>query len=101
MRPKYVPDKSLREDITKYDKFTVENVDDLSETELNQKYVVKMNFLEDENIMDRAGDIMDFIRNNKKYIVAVEGTMPSVAHIPNRIEGHFMVPYIFNKEDKK
>jgi hypothetical protein len=45
---------------------------------------------------------MDFVGKNKEYIIAVEGDMPSVAYIPNQIEGHFRIPYLSGgtKNDK-
>lgn len=50
-------------------------------------------------LLGKAGGIRDenklmaFIRKNKGNIIAIEGSMPSVAHVPNKIEGHFKIPY--------
>lgn len=72
---------------------TVETISDLANLKLESACIVRLNFLGRENIITAVGKIMDFIRQNKEYIVAVEGNMPSVAHIPNKIEGHFKIPY--------
>jgi len=99
LRPKYKVYQASNE---KYDleRKLINNIDDLKIISLNSKYVVRMDFLGRDNIMDKENIIMDFIRKNKNYIVAIEGNMPKVAHIPNKIEGHFRIPYLYKENDK-
>ena len=93
-RPKYkLPDVVDRN--ISGDRITVSSISDLHNTRLDKPYVVEMPFLGKENINNHEEDIMNFIRENINYVVAVEGRMPSVAHIPNKIEGHFRIPYLF------
>jgi hypothetical protein len=101
LRPKYRTPELVSRDI-EADRMVVSSLDDLSKTVLDRNYIVTMEFLGRENLMNRDGEIMDFIRRNREYIVAIEGNMPSVAHIPNKIEGHFRIPYMFGgtKNDK-
>jgi hypothetical protein len=91
LRPKYRTPELVSRDI-EADRMVVSSLDDLSKTVLDRNYIVTMEFLGRENLMNRDGEIMDFIRRNREYIVAIEGNMPSVAHIPNKIEGHFRIP---------
>ena len=77
------------------ERHVISDIGELNGTLLDKACIVRMDFLGRENIMERTGEIMDFIRKNKEYVIAVEGHMPSVAHIPNKIEGHFRVPYLF------
>ena len=101
LRPKYRTPELVSRDI-EAERIVVSSLDDLTKTVLDRNYIVTMDFLGRDNIMSREGEIMDFIRKNKEYIVAVEGNMPSVAHIPNKIEGHFRIPYLVGgtKNDK-
>ncbi len=99
LRPKYrIPERADIE--VDAERLIVNSMDDLQETKLDRKRIVRMNFLGKENIMNQEEKIMEFIRKNRSYILAVEGSMPSVAHIPNKIEGHFRIPYL-NRDDKK
>ena len=98
LRPKYEVPELINRDISA-ERINIEAIDDLSNTKLDKKYVVNLSFLGTSNIMNREKDIMSFIRKNKDYIVAISGSMPSVAHIPNKIEGHFKIPYIFRGEE--
>ncbi len=77
-----------------YDSITIGSIDGLKGTVLDRDVVVKMPFLGRENLADRDSEIMDFIRTNKDCIRGIAGNMPRVAHIPNKIEGHFRIPYI-------
>jgi len=101
LRSKYKTPKLISKDI-KAERIVVNSLDDLPKTVLDRKCIVTMDFLGRDNIMSREGEIMDFIRKNKEYIVAIEGKMPSVAHIPNKIEGHFRIPYLVGgtKDDR-
>jgi hypothetical protein len=101
LRPKYRTPELISKGI-EAERMVVSSLDDLPKTVLDRKYIVTMSFLGRDNIMNREGEIMDFIRKNKEYIVAIEGNMPSVAHIPNKIEGHFRIPYLVGgtKNDK-
>ncbi len=98
LRPKYFSPELANRDIDA-DEIQIKNLEDLKENVLDKEYVVKMDFLGRDNMMNHEGEIMDFIRQNKQYILAVKGTMPGVAHIPNKIEGHFRIPYLM--EDVK
>ncbi len=101
LRPKYRTPEHVSIN-SNTERMTISSLDDLPNTVLNRKYIVTMEFLGRDNIINREGEIMDFIRKNRLYIVAVEGNMPRVAHIPNKIEGHFKIPYLMRgiKNDK-
>ena len=101
LRPKYKTPELVSRDINA-DRIVLSNLDDLSNIVLDRNYIVTMEFLGKGSIVNREGEIMEFIRQNKKFIAAVEGDMPSVAHIPNKIEGHFRIPYLIRgtKNDK-
>ncbi len=72
----------------------VKDISELKELMVEEPSIVRFDFLNGhENIMDKAGIIMDFIRNNANNIRQIEGKMPSVAHIPNKIEGFFGIKY--------
>jgi len=92
MRPKYiVPPLSVTDEV-KY-RIDIKTLDELSALRLEKPCIVHMHFLGRQNIMNKEAIIMDFLRENKQYVMAVEGKMPTVAHIPNKIEGHFRIPY--------
>lgn len=94
MRPKHEVSRDSRE-IDAADRYVLDSFDDMYDTEMENgdQYVVRMNFLGRENIMDKERDIEEFLRENQENIAAVEGRMPPPAHIPNNIEGHFRIPY--------
>lgn len=94
LRPKHSiesDDRSFEAD----DTYVIDSLEDMDEADLNGDgdYVVRMNFLGRDNIMDREREIEEFLRQNQHKIAGVEGRMPSPAHIPNNIEGHFKIPY--------
>lgn len=93
LRPKYKVSQKLDREI-EADRLIVSSLNHLPELHLDEESIVQMSFLGRENINDKEDVIMDFIRNNRRYILAVEGSMPPVAHIPNKIEGHFRIPYL-------
>ncbi len=93
LRPKYRAPQQVEINMNT-ERIKINSLDDLPNIVLDRTYIVTMGFLGRDNIMSREGEIMDFIRRNRPYIVAVEGSMPSVAHIPNKIEGHFRIPYL-------
>lgn len=93
MRPKHRVVEDSRE-LEEAQRYEIESFEEMYETDLNDgKYIVRLDFLGRENIMDREKEIEDFIRENRESISAVEGHMPPPAHIPNNIEGHFRIPY--------
>lgn len=92
MRPKYYFFEKENIDLS-FDTISFSCLDDLSR-DLEKEYIVKMDFLGRENLMGEENKIMEFIRRNRDYVVAVIGRMPGVAHIPNKIEGHFRIPYL-------
>jgi hypothetical protein len=94
MRTKYTIPQADIPDTKKLDKLKIKKLDELLGLKLDRSLIVEMDFLGKENLADKESLIMDFIRNNKQYIKAVAGYMPQVAHIPNKIEGHFRIPYI-------
>ncbi len=73
-------------------------LDALASEVMQESCIVSMPFLAQENVQHLEGSIMDFIRRNRQYIIAVQGKMPPVAHIPNKIEGHFRIPYIWRSD---
>jgi len=95
MRPKYSAAESLDQDLTDYQRFNIEEFDEIHSTELNGtgKYVVEMDFLGRDNIMDRVNELNRFIIDNEDKISGIECNMPIAAHIPNNIESHFGIPY--------
>jgi hypothetical protein len=99
LRPKYVnPEVISREDLDLLPEVKVSTVEDLEHVSLDQECLVYMKFLGKDNVMNKEGEIMDFIRSNKDYVKGIAGTMPKVAHIPNKIEGHFKIPYLKKEE---
>ncbi|MBI1972107.1 MAG: hypothetical protein HYS53_02295 [Candidatus Aenigmarchaeota archaeon] len=90
LRPKYKIPGRVEIDANA-PRLKINSVQDLQNVALTQRYVVRMDFLETDDAYE--GPVMDFIRANREHIIAVEGRMPSVAHIPNKIEGHFRIPY--------
>ncbi len=99
MRPKYSPAVSEGADLSGFPKIRVNSVKDLDSLNLEEKSILCLGFLDDEAVMGYAPRIMDVIRRNREYIAAVSGPMASVAHIPNKIEGHFKIPYFFEVKD--
>ena len=87
-----------REDLDLLPEVKVSTVEDLEHVSLDQECLVYMKFLGKDNVMNKEGEIMDFIRSNKDYVKGIAGTMPKVAHIPNKIEGHFKIPYLKKEE---
>ncbi|MFH1400681.1 MAG: PEP/pyruvate-binding domain-containing protein [Nanoarchaeota archaeon] len=75
-------------------KMVIDDVSELRDLALHQRCIVSMAFLGAGNVMEYQDDIMGFVRRNREYIAAVEGDMPVAAHIPNKIEGHFRIPYL-------
>ncbi len=100
LRPKYGVPESVKINANA-NKITLCDLNDLKSIELNEECIVKMEFLGNENLTSEEDKIMDFIRKNKQHIIAIEGYMPSVAHIPNKIEGHFRIPYLFGGGKKR
>lgn len=94
MRPKNQISRDDRE-IEATETYTINSFEELSDTDLNggENYIVRMEFLGRDNIMDKEEQIEDFLRDNRENVEAVEGKMPPPAHIPNNIEGHFRIPY--------
>jgi len=95
MRPKHQPNLKHKIDTSSYVKVTLNSVEELNNLTLTEKQVAVFSFLSQEGIMGRRDEIMEGVRRNREYLVAVEGPMPPVAHIPNKIEGHFGVPYFY------
>lgn len=95
MRPKHQAVDGERPDFDSMQTVQLDSFDDMYEAELDgeETYVVRMDFLGRDNIMDREREIEEFLRENQDKIGGVEGHMPSPAHIPNNIEGHFRIPY--------
>lgn len=95
MRPKHRAVDGERPDFGSMERVQLESFDEMYEAELDGEapYVVRMDFLGRDNIMDREREIEEFLRENQEKIGGVEGHMPSPAHIPNNIEGHFRIPY--------
>ncbi len=93
MRPKITPTKKTTK-LKQYDEITINNIGELERTRINKEAIIYLPFLGLENINDEEDKIMNFIRKNKEYIRAIRGEMPRVAHIPNKIEGHFRIPYL-------
>ncbi|MFA6461021.1 MAG: PEP/pyruvate-binding domain-containing protein [Candidatus Woesearchaeota archaeon] len=95
MRPKHLPDLKHKIDTSSYERVTLNSVEELTDLTLTKKKVAVFSFLSQEGIMGKRDEIMEGVRRNREYLVAVEGPMPPVAHIPNKIEGHFGVPYFY------
>ena len=95
MRPKHKLSQEEQTDFESYERLTPESIDEIYNCSIDnsEEYVVEMEFLGRENIMDRVGDLNKFIRENEENISGVSGNMPRVAHIPNNIESHFQIPY--------
>lgn len=95
MRPKYSVAESLDQDLSDYERISLDAFDEIHSTDLNgsNEYVVEMSFLGRENVMDRVDELNNFIRENEDKIAGIEGEMPRVAHIPNNIESHYGIPY--------
>lgn len=98
MRPKTVPsDASLMgsvENNENIDTVVLKSADELDKAILSDISKVRLLFLDgNENMMNIAGTLVDFIRRNRQNIYWIEGGMPSVAHIPNKIEGFFGIRY--------
>ncbi|MEF8880454.1 MAG: PEP/pyruvate-binding domain-containing protein, partial [Candidatus Nanohaloarchaea archaeon] len=96
MRPKKAVSEPRDVELEGAEEYMVKDLDQLNgdNLETGQDYRVILDFLDErENIMDRQGDVFDFIRGNEDNIVAVEGSAPATTHIPNKIEGHFGIPY--------
>ena len=95
MRPKHEISREEQTDFESYERLTLESIDEIYNCSIDngKEYVVEMEFLGRENIMDRVGDLNKFIRENEGNISGVSGNMPRVAHIPNNIESHFQIPY--------
>ena len=95
MRPKHRAVDGERPDFGSMEKINLDSFEEMYETELDgeEPYVVRMDFLGRDNIMDREREIEEFLRENQDKIGGVEGHMPAPAHIPNNIEGHFRIPY--------
>lgn len=95
MRPKHRAVDGERPDFDSMETVQLDSFDEMYETELDgeEPYVVRMDFLGRDNIMDREREIEEFLRENQDKIGGVEGHMPAPAHIPNNIEGHFRIPY--------
>ena len=95
MRPKHRAVDGERPDFDSMQTVQLDSFDDMYEAELDgeEPYVVRMDFLGRDNIMDREREIEEFLRENQEKIGGVEGHMPAPAHIPNNIEGHFRIPY--------
>jgi len=93
MRPKHAPlaPTKIERDLPCVE---IDSLDSLRTTSLSNDCAVYLRFLGEENLANKEGEIMDFIRGNRQHIKAVYGAMPSVAHIPNKIEGHFRIPYM-------
>lgn len=95
LRPKYVnPEVISKEELNNLPEVKISNICDLANTFIDKECLVYMPFLGRDNVMDKESEIMGFIRENKQYIKGVAGNMPKVAHIPNKIEGHFKIPYL-------
>lgn len=95
MRPKHRAVDGERPDFDSMSTVQLDSFEDMYEAELDGEapYVVRMDFLGRDNIMDREREIEEFLRENQDKIGGVEGHMPAPAHIPNNIEGHFRIPY--------
>ncbi|QKQ98389.1 hypothetical protein GKQ38_02575 [Candidatus Nanohaloarchaea archaeon] len=95
MRPKHRAVDGERPDFDSMQTVQLDSFEEMYEAELDgeEPYVVRMDFLGRDNIMDREREIEQFLRENQDKIGGVEGHMPAPAHIPNNIEGHFRIPY--------
>lgn len=95
MRPKYEAVDGERPEFDSMETVRLDSFEDMYDAELNgdEPYVVRMEFLGRDNVMDRTREIEEFLRENQESIAGVEGHMPPPAHIPNNIEGHFRIPY--------
>lgn len=101
LRPKYVNSEVIsKEELYKLPEVKISSIDDLANTSVDKECLVYMPFLGRDNAMHKETEIMGFIRENKQYIKGVAGNMPKVAHIPNKIEGHFKIPYLKKEEAK-
>ncbi|MCF7872502.1 hypothetical protein K9L97_05715 [Candidatus Woesearchaeota archaeon] len=93
LRPLHI----LPEEISKIDKNakrkTIKHINELKNQNLEHSCVIRMEFLGRENIMDKEGEIMNYIRKNRKYILGIEGHMTNTPHIPNKINSQFKIPY--------
>ena len=95
MRPKHQATKGESPDLDSMNTVKLDSFEEMYDTELDGEspYVVRMEFLGRDNIMDREKEIEQFLRENQEKIGGVKGHMPAPAHIPNNIEGHFRIPY--------
>ena len=95
MRPKHQVVDGERPDFDSMETVKLGSFEEMYDADLDgdSTYVVRMDFLGRENIMDREREIEQFLRENQDKIAGVEGHMPAPAHIPNNIEGHFRIPY--------
>lgn len=94
MRPKPPLKMPSKADLECLETVKIETIDALKTTRLTEECIVIMEFLGRENLMDQDSRIMDFVRANRHNVKMVKGYMSSLAHIPNKIEGHFGLPYV-------